>query len=210
MPFLNNVEIWYAKLDPARPNGRYNKNNPTWEVQIRTTDKAQKKEWEALHLPVKTVDPDEGPVYYSVSLRKKSHKEVDKVVGEPNKPVEVVDGDLEPIDTNTIGNGSVGNVRIFQYPYPKEGGGTGIASMLMGVQLTKHVVYESKPREGFTQQATTRVQSEQSADQEDGDAGNPDEDGDAPFTPDKPKPSAPSLTPKTSVAGPKVAPEDEF
>ena len=41
---LKDVELWYTKLDPRYPNARFNKQNPTWECQIRTTDKDQKKE----------------------------------------------------------------------------------------------------------------------------------------------------------------------
>jgi len=142
MPIINNAEIWFAKLDPKRPNNKFNKTNPTWECQIRTTDKSVKKEWEAMNLPVKAIVPDEGETYFRVNLRKKSIK-VDK---EPASPVTVVNGSLEEIDPNTIGNGSIGNIRIFQYDYTKKDGSPGVVSVLMGVQITKHLVYKPKPR----------------------------------------------------------------
>ena len=136
MPILNNVEIFYARLDPQRPNAKFNKENPTWEMQIRTTSKATKKEWEALNLGVKMMENEETEeIFYRANLRKRSKTRE----GEPAKPVEVVDGKKNPIDPNTIGNGSIGNVRIYQYPYGDDSGKT--ATVLMKVQLTKHIVY---------------------------------------------------------------------
>ena len=138
MPILKACEIHYPKLNPKRPNARYNKKNPTWEVQLRTTSVTVKKHWEAMHLKPKAVLNEEaGTVdYYRVNLRRKSIK----ADGEPSDPVKVVNGALEPIDPDTIGNGSIGNIRIFQYEY-KNDDGEGVATVLMAIQLTKHVVY---------------------------------------------------------------------
>ena len=153
MPIVKDCELWFCKLDPKRPNNKFSKQNPTWEVQIRTTDKAVKKTWEELQLPVKAVVPDEGAPYFRVNLRKKSIKED----GEAASPIRVVNGKLEDIDGNTIGNGSIGNVRLFQYEYPKKDGGKGVASVLMGVQVTKHLVYKPKPRNDEFGETDTEV-----------------------------------------------------
>ena len=134
---IQNVSLFFAKLDPERPSARFNKTNPTWEVQIRTTDKEVRNEWIAAGLNVVPVVPDNGEPFFRVNLRKKSIKED----GTPAGPVEVVDGKLQPLDPNTIGNGSVGNIKLFQYNYTKDGGGKGIASVLNKVQVTKHLVY---------------------------------------------------------------------
>jgi hypothetical protein len=163
MPIINNASIWFAKLDPKRPNNKFNKTNPTWECQIRTESKEVKKEWEAMNLPVKAIVPDEGPPYFRVNLRKKSIK-VDK---EPASPVKVVNGALEEIDPNTIGNGSVGNIRIFQYDYTKKDGSPGVVSVLMGVQITKHIVYKAKPR--GDEFASTETETIDPPDDDDGD-----------------------------------------
>lgn len=145
MAILKNCELWFAKLDPKRPNRKFNPENPTWEIQLRTKSKETKKEWETLGLNVKAVVPDEGDPYFRVNLNKKSlNKE-----GEPANPVKVVDAKLKEIDPTTIGNGSIGNVRIYQYEYTKKTGGTGIVSTVMAVQVTKHVVYTPKPSEDF-------------------------------------------------------------
>jgi len=139
---IPNCEIWFAKLDPKRPNAKFNKLNPTWECQIRTTDKEVKKQWEAMNLAVKPILPDDGAPYWRVNLRKKSIK----VDTEAASPIKVVNGKLEDVDPNSIGNGSIGNIRVFQYEYTKKDGGKGIVSVLMAVQLIKHIVYKAKPR----------------------------------------------------------------
>jgi len=141
MAVLKNVELFFAKLDPAKPNAMFDKANPTWEVQIRTRDKAKAKMWKELKLNVKTDDDDQG-VFYKVTLKKKSKK----ASGEPQNPVNLVAGDLSPIDPNTLGNGSIGNVRIYQYDYDVAGR-QGTASMLMAVQVTTLKEYTPKPRE---------------------------------------------------------------
>lgn len=142
MAIVKDCEIWFLKADPKRPNAKFNAQNPTWECQIRTTSKEVKKTWEAMNLQVKAVVPDDGAPFYRVNLRKKSIK-TDK---EPASPVNVVNGKLEPLDPNTVGNGSIGNIRVFQYEYTKKDGSRGVVSVLMGVQITKHIVYAPKPR----------------------------------------------------------------
>ena len=123
----------------------------------------KKKEWEALNLPVKAVVPDEGVPYYRVNLRKKSIKED----GDSSSPVSVVDGKLNPIDPDSIGNGSIGNIRVFQYEY-SNAGKKGTASVLMGMQLTKHIVYTPQARDDdFEETDTETVSSEQSEYSED-------------------------------------------
>jgi hypothetical protein len=167
MTILHDCEIWFAKLDPRRPNSRFNKQNPTWEVQVRTTSKETKKEWIKNNLSVKDVVPEDGPPYFRVNLRKKSIK----VNGDEASPVNVVDGKLQPVDPNSIGNGSVANIRIFQYEYQKQDGSVGIVSVLMGVQLTKHVVYVPKPRDDeFTETDSVVVEASEEPDPDEADS----------------------------------------
>jgi hypothetical protein len=139
---LSNVELYFAKLDPANPNSRFDKDNPTWEVQIRTKDKAVAKEWKDNNLRVTPDENDEG-VFYRANLKKKSKKRD----GSDMAPVNVVAGDLSPVNPSTIGNGSIANLSVFQYDY-KVSGKEGIASMLMGVQITTLNEYTPRPKEG--------------------------------------------------------------
>jgi hypothetical protein len=144
---IRNCELHFVKLVPGFPNAHFNKVNPTWEVQIRTTDRKQRDEWKEANLSVKAVEDEEtGKIYYRAVLKKKS---ID-AKGRPAKPVEVVNGAMQPVDPKSIGNGSIANLNIFQYEYTSsETGKKGIASMLMGVQITKHVLYVPKERETF-------------------------------------------------------------
>ena len=141
MAILKNAELFFAKLDPSKPNGRFDPTNPTWEVQIRTRDKAQAKAWKDMNINVKPDDDDDG-MFYKATLKKKSKKRN----GENQNPVTLLGGDLTAIDPNTLGNGSIGNVRVYQYDY-EISGRKGIASMLMAVQVTTLKEYTPKPRE---------------------------------------------------------------
>lgn len=157
MPFLTNVEIFFTKVDPKRPSKQLTPANPTWETQIRTTDKEVRKKWMAMNIKTKAVredkDDEESKIlYYSANLKKKSLKKD----GTPNGPVEVINGKGEDLDPNSIGNGSVANLRIFQHDYVFEGI-PGIATVLMGMQIIKHVVYVQQPMEEFGKCETETV-----------------------------------------------------
>jgi hypothetical protein len=168
MAILKNVELFYPRLDPKKPNARFNKEQPTWEVQIRTRDKKVKNEWAALNLKPKTVEDDDGKVFYSVTLRKKSKKKD----GEVNQPVKVIDGGLNDINPMSIGNGSIGNVRIFQYEYGDE---KKIASMLMAVQITKLNEYIPKASDDEFEMTETEIVRVADAD------GGDDDEDDNPY-----------------------------
>jgi hypothetical protein len=150
MAIFKNVEIHFVRLDPKRPNKKFKPENPTWELQMRTKDKAKKNEWIAADLGVKAVmDEDDNVLYYRVNLKKKSIKIDEKTkVETPAAPVDVVDGKGNPVDPNSIGSGSIANVRVFQYPFTFEGK-KGIAAVLMAVQLVKHILYIPNPMEDF-------------------------------------------------------------
>lgn len=149
MTILKNCEVWYCRLDPNRPNPALRPDNPTWELQIRTQDKAQRTEWKNAGIDVKPhredKTDDESPVlYYYANLKKKSiSKEKTKA-----QPVRVVDGIQRPLDPTTIGNGSICNVRVYPYEYVYEGK-KGHSVSLQAVQVVKHIVYVPDPEESF-------------------------------------------------------------
>ena len=124
---IEGVELNWAKLDtPVSPFGTLQ-----WELQIATTDADKAAELKENHLNVKEKDGK-----FIVSLKRKAKKSD----GSDNTPVRVVDGQLNEIKGGSIGNGSVGNVMVFQYPYEAVGR-KGIASSLSGVQVTELVEY---------------------------------------------------------------------
>jgi hypothetical protein len=151
---LKNVELHWAKLSPKFPNKTF-KEDGVWEVQIRTRNKKQAQEWKEANLSVKAEEDDQG-IFYRAMLR----KAVKKKDGSNNAPVKVVNGHLEEIDPISIGNGSVANVRLFQYEYEVGTGKqkkSGTASMLMAVQVTTLNEYVPKPREDDFEMTDTVV-----------------------------------------------------
>ena len=197
MAIIKNAEIHFVKCNPKRPNAKYNKKNPTWECQIRAHTKEKKEELVKLGLKPKAVrESEEGPVlYWRVNLRKKSIKED----GEKAGPVRVVDGNLNDVDPDTIGNGSIANVRIFQYGYKDaDSGEDGKASVLMGIQLVKHILYKPKARDDDFEETETEIVS---ADDDDDD-GRDESDGDGDFEKEgADEGKTPSAPPKKAVAG---------
>ena len=160
MTMLNDCPLFYVKMNPARPNTRF-PGTPSWEVQLRTTVVAQKREWEAQGIKVRAVVPNDDPaqLYYACNIRRK----IKKVDGTPATPPTCVNGQLEAIDPDTVGNESIGNVRIFQYDYPagtdSDGKATpaGKATILMGVQVTTHRMYTAKPKQDEFKTTATHV-----------------------------------------------------
>jgi len=119
---IDNVELNWAKLDkPVSPFGTLQ-----WELQVATTDKAKADELSANHFNVKEKDG-----VFTVALKRKAIK----ADGSENKPVTVVDANLQPIDATKIGNGSIGNVIVYQYSYDMMGR-QGVGTSLSGVQVT--------------------------------------------------------------------------
>ena len=130
---IDGVELNYAKVDPARPVvNPFNKDEMMWELQIATTDPAKAQEMREAFLNVKEKDGK-----FIASVKRKTKKKS----GEDNGPVRVVDANLSPFnDVRTIGNGSVGNVILFQYPW-SNAGRSGVSSSLTAMQITTHEVY---------------------------------------------------------------------
>lgn len=203
MAIIKNCPIYYVRCDPKHPNASYSKTNPTWEVQLRTSDPAQKEEWIAANLNVRLMKykddakdadgediggmpilDDNGKRQWRVNLKKRS-KAKD---GSPAAPVKVVAGSLEDMNPNTVGNGSIANVRVFQYTFPdKVDGTTKTASILMAIQLRKHVVYVPKSHDDmFEEEGMDTVDPDEGTDSEPAEATS--------LTPNR-APAAPSITP---------------
>lgn len=192
MTLIRNAEIWHARVVPNRPNRKYNKENPTWEVVIRTYDPAQKKEWEAQGVKMKAVVPEDGgKPYWKATIKKRIFKKD----GDPSTPVEVKSGDLtQDIDPAIIGNGSVAHVRIYQYTYPKPEGGEGLANVLQGLQLKKLKKYTPKARDDDFEAEEMEVIEE---DEEEDEVDQSSDDNDDPDN-DEPAAEKPKATPSVN------------
>lgn len=204
MAILNDCTLFHAKL--SRPSNRFDKENPSWELQIRTTSKDVAGEWRGLGLKTTAVvDDDTGEVYYRSNLKKKS-KSKD---GQTREGPEVVDAALNPLDGKNVGNGSIGNVRISQYEYTDAAGTAKKASVLMGVQVTKLVYFEPVAGDSFAAVGkTTVVHPEKAADAAPGDAEDDNhEDDDDAVDPDVNQEVPVAVPPK--MAPPKSPPKSD-
>lgn len=125
---LDNVELNWAKLvKPVNPFGQ-----EQYELQIATSDKAVADEWAANHLNVKSKDGK-----FTVSLKRKARK----ADGSDNGAPRVVSADATPFaNADTIGNGSTGNVIVYQRYY-ETAGRSGISNSLTAVQVVKLEAY---------------------------------------------------------------------
>ena len=151
---ITDVTINYTKLDkPVNPFG-----TEQYELQIATADESKVKELEDNYINfrrkdgvlVKTMqkDADNNPTVemFTASLKRKTEKSN----GESNGKVRVVNNDLTPMENlTTIGNGSKGNVIVFQYNYDIAGR-KGVGSSLTAIQITDHVVYAPPGRIDFS------------------------------------------------------------
>jgi hypothetical protein len=183
---LEDVELFFTKIDPENPTEISQDGKTGWETQLRTTEKAVAKEWRSLSLGVKAVredkdDEDSKILYWKTTLRRKEFnakntKAIESISDDEgisfeaakrkalksgeavaSKAPTVIDGDLEDIDPVTIGNGSIANVRVFQYDYTFKGK-DGVASVLMGMQITTLMEYAPQARDGgFSKTTTKRV-----------------------------------------------------
>lgn len=208
MPIIKNVKLRYAHLRADRPNPRFDKKNPRWEIQVYTNDPEERERLRQQGLLLRLVKHPEGhanegePVLnengekeWKLTISKRSLSKE----GKPNHPVEVITGAKQPLDPGTIGNGSVGNVRYTTREVP-DGDKVKVYITLQGVQITHHIVYESNREDFDTDEYTTAERSTTSQTSEDssGDEEYNDEDGDS-----KPAPKQ-TTTPTTPKGVPKA------
>ena len=71
--FLEDVALFFTKVDPENPVEIDQSGNTGWETQIRTKDRAKVKEWREMNLPVRAVredkDDEESAILYYLHCR---------------------------------------------------------------------------------------------------------------------------------------------
>jgi hypothetical protein len=133
---VRNVQLYWAKLDkPVDPFGTLQ-----WELTIQVP---KKREAEIASFGKVKEGFEKNTV--AVALKKKALK----ADGTEAAKVNVVDANKQPFDSKLIGNGSTGNIIVFQRPYEiKAPNGkvtkSGTSTMLTKVQVTELVKYERK------------------------------------------------------------------
>ena len=123
---LKDVELHWAKLD--KPVDPFKTGERLWEVQIRTSDEVIAKQW-AKEYYINAKKDDEG--FWKANVKRKELNGK----GETNKAPDVLGRSNQPISASNIGNGSIGDLKLFQYPYDVAGR-KGVASMLSAVRIT--------------------------------------------------------------------------
>lgn len=136
---LNDVELSWVKLDPKNPDMGFDKNSPQFSLVASTDEKTKSEEWKKAGINVKPKEVD-GKIVYSATLKKKIYTDADGKYATP-APV-VVDKQLQPItNTNSIGNGSRGNVQVKFKPYEYMGK-KGISVQLLALQVVDLKEYQ--------------------------------------------------------------------
>ena len=148
---IRNAELFWAKLDPDAPVNPFNAAYPHWEIQIRTRNKSEAKDWKDQELKVTPKEDTDG-ILYQVNLKAKAFMRD----GTPRKPPKIVDGQLMPLDGTTIGNGSIGNVQLDTYEYTLNGK-TGTGFSIKGIQVTKLVEYKGGSGLEFEDEGATEI-----------------------------------------------------
>jgi len=121
---LSDVELHWAKLDsPVDP---FKTGEKVWEVQIRTDKEDVAKTW-AKEYFINAKKDDEG--FWKANIKR---KELNRK-GESNNPPIVLGRNNQPIPSSNIGNGSIGDLKLFQYPY-NVAGRKGVSSMISSVK----------------------------------------------------------------------------
>tara|TARA_R110000822_G_scaffold286306_2_gene407651 strand:- start:110 stop:709 length:600 start_codon:yes stop_codon:yes gene_type:complete len=131
---VTNATLNWAKLvTPTSPFGA-----PIYELQIATKDPAEADKWSKACLGTVKIDKDQN---FTISLKRKAQR----ADGSDNGAPGVVDRMAKPMDPGSVGNGSTGNVQIYQLHY-SNAGRTGISNSLTAVQVTNLEVYNSTPQ----------------------------------------------------------------
>jgi len=136
---LENVDISWVKFDSANPDLGFDKKSPQYSCTIKTDNKEHAEAWKKAGINIKPAE-ENGKVVYSATLKKKIYADADGKY--TTQPPAVVDKQLQPIiKTNTIGNGSKGNVQVRLKPYEYMGK-TGISVQLLAMQITELKEYQ--------------------------------------------------------------------
>ena len=132
---LSGVSLQYTKV--SKPTTYQGKQQ--WETSIITDDPKVAEMWDDNHLGVRGT-PKMNPNSWTVSLNRKQFTKD----GTEQEPVRVVGADKKAFtdeERRKIGNGSTGNLILWQGHYDNEYG-TGVTTSLTAIQVTDLLKYE--------------------------------------------------------------------
>ena len=121
---LKDQELYFVFINPAKPRKSYDGKKYQWEFQVRTKDKAVRKQWLDMGLEAKSVKTvradktdDESPVlYYATTFRKSAEPRERGGKTVQSMPIQVVDGKQREMDAS-IGNGTIANILLYEREY---------------------------------------------------------------------------------------------
>lgn len=127
MAIIKDVMLFWLDADPERPRQYQGKGRRRWGVQIRTSDKAEATRWTKEFGMKVTPEEEDGKIVYRAKLsrpaysaEKDSDGQIDDM-SEKRKPVNVMLGNGDTLDPNTVGNGSRGDVALDLFVRPGDG-----------------------------------------------------------------------------------------
>lgn len=188
MAIIKNLTVRYCRLNPNRPNPKFDQKNPRWDLQVYTDSLEEKERLKAEGLDLRLMKYPEGHEKEGEPMLNKAGKREWKLNinkrslsknGEKNKPVEVVSGANQPIDPDSIGDGSIVNCRISTKESTDATGKKRLNITLQGVQVIKHIVF--KQREEFGNADYVVVDPTQNASSTDSEDEDDDASGDAKY-----------------------------
>jgi hypothetical protein len=122
---IRDVTLNYVKVDPENPTEPF--GTLQWECQLVVP--SERSEELSQYGTVKPVKDD--PSRVAINLKRKAVRKD----GSANDPVVLVDGKKQPIaPTIKIGNGSVGNVKVYRREYD-------VSTILTAIQITNLIEY---------------------------------------------------------------------
>jgi len=179
MTIIKDATIFWLKADPNNPVkiGDDNDGNPRmgWEVELRTEDKAEANRWRKEYNATKHVkavredkdDEESAVLFYRWKFRRNQFK----ANGQESNPPEVLRGDTGEAfsDPKIVGNGSVGDVRIFTREFTHDGV-TKHVHYFLGLSVKELHRYVPQPKEEFEHVNSMKVVDPDGSD--DGDVGS--------------------------------------
>lgn len=121
MPILYDVELYWLKANPQRPEQYKGKGRHRWNVQIRTRDKKEAKRWaDEYGFRVRPETDDDDKIYYRATLSRPAYRLDDERQEDKNQPMNppsVLFSTGDPINGDEVGNGSTGDVSFSVYEF---------------------------------------------------------------------------------------------
>jgi hypothetical protein len=141
MAIIRNIELWWVKCDPTKPERYQGKGPAKFTVQIRVKDKKTKESLEKdFGFKFNAMEDPKGGLTYKTSISRYAFGSDANGVedpAKPNKPVGVILANGELLDPNTVGNGSVANI-AFNVKEDKS------SRTLKNIQVTKLIKFEPR------------------------------------------------------------------